>query len=219
MEKYFLLFILFSLLILILYQEDFFNISFNDDVYDQDKYDKIENNKALLNDYTIENDFNCYIYGCNSSRNDMIEWIGTNEDNKDIFRNNNDYFVFDNGFLNKLDNINENKVTKNYYSINIPTTISNNKLQLKINLKHQDYTLCGYLTNNYYHLQYLLYYKPIQTEVENDILFEYIAVKIINNEYKTFHTLPLRSKIENLETIWINYGPLMLGPFVFTTQI
>jgi hypothetical protein len=207
-----ILLILFLLLFFVI-KEPFYNVDFNDDIYKEDNF-----GKNLLNDYKIENDFNCYIYGCNTSRNDMIEWIGMDENNNQLFSNKTDYYIFNNGFLNKT-NIDKKKIIKNDSSVTIPTIINNNKLELKINLKYKDYSFCGYLTNNYYHLQYLLYYKNSNDKIENDNLYEYIAIKIIDNEYKVMHKLPLIKKIDNLETIWINYGPILLGPFVFTTNI
>ncbi len=198
-------------LFFIIQSESFINI---DDNIEDD-------NQQVLNDTKIENDFNCYIYGCNSSRNDMIEWIGTDENKNEIFKNENkDFFIFNNGFLNKVDNVNFSKIKKNDYALTIPTTKNNdNKTKLKVNLKFKDYTFCGYLTNNFYKLQFLVYKKPITTEIQNDKLYEYIVVKIINNEYKIMHKLPLRQNIENLETVWINYGPINLGPLIFTVKI
>ena len=207
-------------LFLIIQSESFYNVGFDDNIYKEDNNEKIENDSKLLNDINIENDFNCYLYGCNSSRNDMIEWIGTDENKNEVFTDKtNQIFVFNNGFLDKVDDINFSKIKKNDYLLSIPTIINNNKKELKINLKFKDYTFYGYLTNNFYKLQFLIYQKPIKTEISNDELYEYIAVKIINNEYKLMHKLALRSKIENLETIWINYGPISLGPLVLTTKI
>ena len=37
--------------------------------------------------------------------------------------------------------------------------------------------------------------------------------------FKIMHKLPLRQNIENLETLWINYGPINLGPLIFTVKI
>ena len=209
-----ILLILFLLLFFITRNETFYNVDFNDDIYKEDNLEK-----TLLNDYKIENDFNCYIYGCNTSRNDMIEWIGMDENKNEIFTNKKDYYIFNNGFLDKTNKIDNNKIVKYDSSISIPTIINNDKLQLKINLKYKDYSFCGYLTNNYYNLQYLLYYKNDNIKIENDNLYEYIAIKIINNEYKVMHKLPPITKIDNLQTIWINYGPILLGPFIFTTQL
>jgi len=203
-------------LFFIIQSESFINI------VDNNEDDNIEDdNQHVLNDTKIENDFNCYIYGCNSSRNDMIEWIGTDENKNEIFKNENkDFFIFNNGFLNKVDNVNFSKIKKNDYALTIPTTKNDdNKTKLKVNLKFKDYTFCGYLTNNFYKLQFLVYKKPIITEIQNDKLYEYIVVKIINNEYKIMHKLPLRQNIENLETVWINYGPINLGPLIFTVKI
>jgi hypothetical protein len=212
-----ILIFLIILLFLIIQTESFINI--DEDI--EDIEDIEDDNEQLLNDTKIENDFNCYIYGCNSSRNDMIEWIGTDENKNEIFKNENkDLFIFNNGFLNKVDNINFSKIKKYTNSLSIPTIITDdNKTQLKINLKYKDYTFCGYLTNNFYRLQFLVYKKPITTEIQNDKLYEYIVVKIINNEYKIMHKLPLRQNIQNLETLWINYGPISLGPLIFTVKI
>lgn len=179
----------------------------------------VEIDPVLLNKHNIDNEFNCYIYGCNSSRNDMIEWIGIDENNNEIFKNEKDTFIFNNGFLDKVENVNFSKIIKNDNTLSIPVLNDKNKQKLKINLKFNDYTFCGYLTNNFYGLQYLVYIKPFTTYIEQDQLYEYIVVKIINNEYKIMHKLPPRQKIENLETIWINYGPINLGPLVFTTKI
>ncbi len=208
-------------LFFVVQSETFFNVGFNDDIYKEDNNEKIEDDTVLVNDYNIDNEFNCYIFGCNSSRNDMIEWIGTDQNNNQIFKKDNkDLFVFNNGFLDKVENVNFSKVTKNDYFLSIPTLLTeDNKTKLKIDLKFQDYLFCGYLTNNFYKLQYLVYKKPVTTMIENDQLYQYIAVKIINNEYKIMHKLPLRQKIEDQETVWINYGPFNLGPLVFTTKI
>ena len=87
----------------------------------------------------------------------MIEWIGIDENKNELFKNNNkEYFIFNNGFLDKVDNINFSKIKKNDYLLSIPTIINNdNKTQLKINLKFNDYTFYGYLTNNYvFHPEY-----------------------------------------------------------------
>ena len=68
----------------------------------------------------------------------MIEWVGTDENKNEIFKNENkDIFVFNNGFLNKVDNVNFSKVIKNDYLLSIPTIINDeNKTELKINLKY-----------------------------------------------------------------------------------
>ena len=213
-----ILLIVILFLFLMINKESFFSINFNDDNYKNDSFD-ISKDTNLMNDINIENDFNCYLYGCNSSRNDMIEWIGTDHDNNPIFTDNADYFMFENGFLNKVDNINQRKINKNNNIISIPVINENDKLKLKLNLKYKDYGFIGYLTNNYYHIKYLVYEKPINTEIENNKLYEYIAIKIINKKYKVMHKLPLRGKIENMETIWINYGLMILGPLLFTTKL
>jgi len=215
-----ILIILIIILYLILQNELFINVGFDDDIYKNNNFENIEDNSTLLNDYKIDNDFNCYIFGCNSSRNDMIEWIGTDYNKNEIFKDYKDnFFIFNNGFLSKIDNINTKKFNKNDYSLSIPVMETDDKIKLKIDLKYKDYIFYGYLTNNYYKIQYLVYEKPIITEIENNELFEYLAIKIIDNKYKVMHRFPLRSKIDNLETIWINYGPISLGPLVFTKTI
>ena len=214
------LIILIIILYLILQNELFINIGFDDDIYKNNNFENIEDNSALLNDYKIDNDFNCYIFGCNSSRNDMIEWIGTDYNKNEIFKDYKDnFFIFNNGFLSKIDNINTKKINKNDYSLSIPIMETDDKIKLKINLRYKDYIFYGYLTNNYYKIQYIVYEKPIITEIKNNELFEYLAIKIIDNKYKVMHQFPLRSKIDNLETVWINYGPISLGPLVFTKTI
>jgi len=199
-------------------KESFLSINFNDENYKYDSFEIAKDNK-LMNNYNIENDFNCYLYGCNSSRNDMIEWIGTDYDNNQIFTDNTDYFMFKNGFLNKLDKINQTKINKNHHIISIPVYNENDKLKLKLDLTYKDYRFVGYLTNNFYRIKYLVYEKLINTEIENNKLYEYIAIKIIEKQYKIIHKLPLRGKIDNMETIWINYGPIVLGPLLFTTKL
>jgi hypothetical protein len=210
------------LLIIILFfainKENFLGINFNDDNYKNDSLE-ISQDSKLSNDYNIENDFNCYLYGCNSSRNDIIEWIGSDNFNNPIFTDKTNYFIFNNGFLNKIDNITENKIIKNNNTISIPVLNNDNKIKLKVNLKYKDYNFIGYLTNNFYHIQYLLYEKLINNNIENNKLYEYVTIKIIDNEYKVIHKLPIRSKIEYMETIWIDYGPIMLGPLLFTTKL
>jgi len=210
--------LLIVILFLMINKESFFSINFNDENYKDNSFE-ISKDNELINSYNIENDFNCYLYGCNSSRNDMIEWIGTDYDNNQIFTDNTDYFMFKNGFLNKVDKINQTKINKNYNIISIPVFNENDKLKLKLDLKYKDYSFVGYFKNDFYHIKYLVYEKPINTEVENNKLYEYIAIKIIEKQYKIMHKLPLRGKIENMETIWINYGPLILGPLIFTTKL
>jgi hypothetical protein len=201
-----ILIILFIIILFFIINKENFTIDFYDSF-------EINQDNKLVNDDNIENQFNCYLYGCNSSRNDMIEWIGSDNNNNQIFTNNSDYFMFNNGFLNKIDNINKDKIIKNNDIISIPFTNKDDKLKLKLDLKYQDYNFVGYLINNFYNIKYLLYGKII-----DNTLYEYIVIKIIDNDYKVLHKLPLRSKIENIETIWIDYGPIMLGPLVFTTK-
>jgi len=210
--------LLIVILFLMINKESFLSINFNDENYKYDSFEIAKDNK-LMNNYNIENDFNCYLYGCNSSRNDMIEWIGTDYDNNQIFTDNTDYFMFKNGFLNKLDKINQTKINKNHHIISIPVYNENDKLKLKLDLTYKDYRFVGYLTNNFYRIKYLVYEKLINTEIENNKLYEYIAIKIIEKQYKIIHKLPLRGKIDNMETIWINYGPIVLGPLLFTTKL
>ena len=199
-------------------KESFLSINFNDDNYKDDSFE-ISQDTKLMNNYNIENDFNCYLYGCNSSRNDMIEWIGTDDNNTQIFTDNTDYFIYKNGFLNKVDKINKNKINKNNTNISIPVFNENDKLKLKLELKYKDYEFVGYLTNDFYHIKYLVYEKLINTEIENDKLYEYVTIKIIGKQYKVMHKLPLRGKIRNKETLWINYGSIALGPLLFTTKL
>lgn len=209
------------LLLFLLNNENFFNIGFNDTIYDNDDFDVINSpiSTRLLNDYKLSNDFNCYIYGCNSSRNDMIKWIGTDTNKNNIFTDNTNYYLYNNDILNKIDNYDDTNVIKYNNIINIPLVNQDNKLKLKIKLSYLDYTFNGYLTNNFYNIQYLLYYKPLDIQVTNDMLYEYIAVKIIDKEYKIIHIIPPRTKIENLEIIWINYGSIILGPLIHSTTI
>ena len=201
-----ILIILFIIILFFIINKENFTIKFYDSF-------EISQDNNFVNDYNIENQFNCYLYGCNSSRNDMIEWIGADNNNNQIFTNKTNYFMFNNGFLNKIDNINENNIIKNNDIISVPFTNKDDKLKLNLNLKYQDYTFVGYLINNFYHIKYLLYGK-----ITDNLLYEYVVIKIIDNTYKVMHKLPLRTKIENMEIIWIDYGPIMLGPLVFTTK-
>jgi hypothetical protein len=220
-----ILLILLLLLILIFNIENFYNIDNNiiDDIYDNNNnitdIPSSVLDVQLLNNYKIENDFNCYLYGCNSSRNDMIEWIGVDSNNNNILTDNINYFSYNNGKLDKIKNYDKNNIIMNQYIINIPIINENNNIKLKVNLNYLDYTFNGYLTNNYYNIQYLVYIKPINTDIENDLLYSYIAVKIIEDEYKIIHKIPPRQKIENLEIVWINYGSIQLGPLIFTSKI
>lgn len=180
---------------------------------------EISQDNKLLNNYNIENEFNCYLYGCNNLPNDMIDWIGVDDNNNQIFTNNIDYYLYNNGFLDKIDYINKNKIKKNNNIITIPVINEDNKLKLKLNLQYKDNNFIGYLTNNYYNIQYLLYEKEINTEINNDKLYKYSVLKIIKNKYQVIYKLPFRQKIENMETIWINYGSLNIGPLMFTTKL
>lgn len=213
-----ILILLIIILFFIINVENFSIINFNDDTYKDNSLNISQNNK-LKNDFNIENEFNCYLYGCTSSRNDMIDWIGVDNNNNQIFTDNTDFFIFNNGFLDKIDNINKNKIKSNDNIISIPVINEDDKLKLKLNLKYKDSNFIGYLTNNYYHIQYLLYEKAVNTEINNTKLYEYIVIKIIKNKYQIIYKLPLRSKIENTEQIWITYGSLNLGPLIFTTKI
>jgi hypothetical protein len=206
------------LLILIFLNKENFISTLNDELINDNIYE-LTNDTELINNYKIEKDFNCYVYGCNSSRNDMIELVGVDQDTNHIFKDSNNLYKLTNGFLDKITNYNLSSIIKNESNLNIPIIKQNDKLKLKIELKYLDYNFYGYLSNNYYSIQYLLYGKPIETSIENDILYEYIAVKIIENIYKIIHKLPVRAKMLNMETIWIDYGPIQLGPLLFTTKL
>lgn len=219
-----ILLILLVLLILIFNIENFYNIDNNitDNIYENNNIIDIPSSALdtkLLNDYKIESDFNCHLYGCNSSRNDMIEWIGVDSSNNNILTDNINYFSYNNGKLDKIKNYDKNNININQDIINIPIINENNNIKLKVNLNYLDYIFNGYLTNNYYNIQYLVYIKPINTDIINDLLYSYIAVKIIEEEYKIIHKIPPRQKIENSEIVWINYGSIQLGPLIFTSRI
>lgn len=219
-----ILLILLLLLILIFNIENFYNIDNNitDNIYENNNIIDIPSSvldTKLLNDYKIESDFNCYLYGCNASRNDMIEWIGVDSSNNNILTDNINYFSYNNGQLDKIEKYDKNNITMNKNVINIPIINEDNNIKLKVNLMYLDYVFNGYLTNNYYNIQYLVYIKPINTDIENDLLYSYIAVKIIEKEYKIIHKIPPRQKIENLEIVWISYGSIQLGPLIFTSKI
>ena len=183
----------------------------------EDIENKIENelDNSIVNDIVSneEQDVNCHIYGCNSSKTQThsIFFIGNDDKNNLIFSLNNNYYSIDNDKIIKSD-IKEENIIKNEDTVMIPIN-KNNKINIKP--KFENYTLLGYLKNNYYNNKYLVYYKKIMNS-----LYEYIIVNIENDNYVLKYVLPPRQKIYNEEIIFIEENrTLRLGPFIFTNKI
>jgi hypothetical protein len=181
--------------------------------------DNIDNDISNYDDiFTNDDQRNCSIFGCSSirSQNDnYMKYIGDDKDNNKIFKYENKIFKHNN---NKFYNIipNESEIKYLNESILVPVHYDNKNLNIKINFLYNDYNYVGIAANNYYHLEFLVYAKPYDGDSTlNDKLFEYIFIKIIDNEYKIYYKLPPRTKINKLEAIWISYGNYQLGPLVF----
>jgi len=161
----------------------------------------------------------CYIYGCNKViTTNLIDFIGYDNFNKPIFNFENKYYSQEtsNYFIKK--NNNEIKTIFDR-KISIPCLIDNEKIIPQIQLSYDDYTIDGYLTNNYYNINYIVYYKIINDNLNFDKLYEYILVKIKNKNYIKEYTLLPRQKIDNEETIWIQLGSIVLGPYKFISKL
>jgi len=219
-QIYIILFIIVLLFFLYFGKEHFFDIANN--IYkENDEYIQNEstiNNNELMPNNQIENQFNCYLFGCNTSRNDLIKWIGNDEKNNPILHSNEAYYQITNGNVNKI-KLDDVKINKYDNPIFVPFNMNNKEIKIKFKLKLDDFDFVGYISNKLYNLQYLLYQKEVSTYIENDQLYEYQLVKILNDEYKVHHKIPPRKKIENNEIVWFNYGTVNLGPFIFTNKI
>jgi len=178
----------------------------NENTNDVSQYDDV---------FTNDDQRDCSIFGCSSirSQNDnYVKYIGDDKDNNKIFKYQNKLLKHEN---NKFHDITKNNNDIKYLDESILVPI-NNKLNIKIKFTYKNYNYVGIAANNYYNLEFLVYAKPYDGDSTlNDKLFEYIFVKIIDNNYKIYYTLPPRTKINKLEAIWISYGNYQLGPLVF----
>jgi hypothetical protein len=174
----------------------------------------------LDNTQKIDEDLNCYLFGCNSNQTQFttINFIGYDNIDNPLFVSNTKFYLLKNNIIYKIKpNLKTAKL--NNYKITVPVFLDTNKnIILKIKLKFDNYDFCGYLTNNYYHFNFLVYYKLINNYLEN--LYEYILININkNDEYIVKYTLPERTLIYYGENIWINYGIINLGPYKFTNNL
>lgn len=203
--------IIFICFILIFYFYNYDNFDIELDDFD----------KTLIDDTKkMDEDLNCYLFGCNSNQSKFttINFIGYDNIDNPLFVSKNKYFSLKNNNIYKIiPNIKKAKL--NDYNISVPIFLDTNRnIKLKIKLKLNDYDFCGYLTNDYYHFNFLVYYKLNNNYLEN--LYEYILVTIDeNNNYIIKYKLPERQLINYGENIWINYGIINLGPYKFTNNL
>jgi hypothetical protein len=184
-------------------------------IYDYDDIDnKIENeiDNSIVSDIKSgeEQELNCHLYGCNSSKTQTYSmyFIGHDDKQNMIFNLKNNYYTLTDNNLIQVDE--PNNLIKNEEKIMIPVT--DNKLNIKLHL--EDYELVGYLKNNHYNYKYLLYYKKIMNS-----LYEYIVVELLNNNYNIKYVMPPKQRIYNNETVYIEENrTLRLGPFEFTNK-
>ncbi len=210
-----ILFLCISIFYLLTY---IYYLSFEDfyvkQIYD-DTYVKFDNNESNNDD-----NLNCYIFGCSNNYNTIystLDLIGSNDSYDHIFiSSDNNYYSLNNNILYKIKiDSNFDKINKLDSKITLPVILENDKIILKINLKYKDYVFIGYLTNNYYYINYIVYYKRFNDNLYFDELYEYVIIKIVNNEYEMKYKLLPRTKINNNENIWILFGTINLGPYKF----
>lgn len=153
-----------------------------------------------------------FYFGCSSERanEERISLVGTDKEKNNIYKLNDTFYKeLDDGLV-KVDNV--SNVSYLSTPINVPV---DDKLKLKIKTKFNDYDFIGTLSNEFYKLEYLLYEKPYDKDSKlEDKLYYYILVKVLEGQYKIFHQLPPRKKIEKNEYIWVTYGHLNLGPLM-----
>jgi len=145
-----------------------------------------------------------------------ISIIGTNKDNNNIFKHQDNFYMLKNND-GTLVEVNIESSDINYYEYPLKILTDMNNMKLKVNLTYKDYNYVGVLNNNYYHQEYILYEKPYiveDTELENK-LYEYVLIKIIDGVYTVMYELPPRSKILPKEYIWASHGPFQIGPLIF----
>ena len=200
--------ILIFLIVLIIFFNTIDNF-INDNVDEISQYDDI---------FTNDDQRNCSIFGCSNIRshnNNYIKYIGNDTNNNKIFKYENKLLKHYNDKFYTI-NIKDSEIKYLNDTILVPVHFDNNNLNIKIKFSYNDYIYVGIAANNFYHLEFLVYAKPFDGDSTlNDKLFEYIFIKIINNEYKIYYTLPPRTKINKLEAIWISYGNYQIGPFIF----
>jgi hypothetical protein len=160
--------------------------------------------------FTSDDQRDCSIFGCSNirSQNDnFIKYIGDDSDNNKIFKHQNKLFKESGDIIPHDTNI-------KYLDESILVPMHNNTIKIKFTLN--DYNYVGIAANKFYHLEFLVYAKQFDKDSTlEQVLFEYIFVKIIDNEYKIYYQLPPRTKINKLESIWISYGNYQLGPLTF----
>jgi hypothetical protein len=183
------------------------------------KNEKITDIKFFDNDanYQYIQDINkpCMDYNCkiDSTSNDIL-LVGSDKDNNQYFKLNNDMYKLNNNNLIKLANANLKDINFYEYSTKVPFDLNN--MKIKIKLFFNGFQFVGILTNKFYNQEYLTYEKQYDkdNELENK-LFEYILIKIINNQYKIMYELPPREKITPNQSIWVSYGSFQIGPLLF----
>lgn len=208
-----IIFILILLLAFLLYKNTCMDENYTDakEIVNQEE---IANREEIAN----QEDLNCYIFGCNSARTNYttINFIGNDELNNPIFTTNNTFYSVNNDNIIYKITPKIDTITKHENPISIPVFLKDNNLTLKILLNFNEHNFIGYLSNNYYNITYLVYYKKLVESLNFDEMYEYILVQVNNNdEYIINHTLLPRTKINNNENIWIKYGMINLGPYKF----
>lgn len=169
----------------------------------------------LIDETPIKNsptDLNCYVYGCNTNFV-MFSLIGKDISNNIVFNkvSSNNLYILKDDYLQEIST--KTQILLNQRSLNIPFILNNDKYTIAINLEFNGYQFIGYITNNFYNIQYLLYGKEVNNIDAFDKLYEYIIVTISDTTYIINNKLQLMNKLNEDETLYINNGSIRLGPF------
>lgn len=169
----------------------------------------------LIDETPIKNnptDLNCYVYGCKTTFV-IFSFIGKDISNNKVFNNvsSNDLYILKDEYLQEISP--KTQILLNQQVLNIPFILNNDKYTIAIKLEFNGYQFIGYITNNFYNIQYLLYGKEVNNIAAFDKLYEYIIVTISDANYIINNKLQSMNKLNEEETLYINNGSIRLGPF------
>ena len=214
MNNKFTLILIFLIIIFILYKYELKNTF-------QNTFEGLINTTYFDNDTTYQYNMELEKKQYNNYQNDQdVLLVGKNSTDNNIFKHKNElYTVVDNKLILYYNT--DDIVSYFKFPTKIPTNLSNMTLKVKMFL--DDYKYIGTLNNNFYNQEYLLYEKPYDLFIdvnniimnEDNILYYYILVKIINGKYTIMYKLPPRSKILHQEYIWASHGSFQIGPLLF----
>jgi hypothetical protein len=162
----------------------------------------------------IEKKKDCGSFNCKNNNQEELLLVGKDSNDKHIFEHKDKLYTNVNDKLILHTTNENNKISYLEFPRKVPANLSD--LTLKVRMYFDGYNYAGFLSNNYYNQEYLLYEKPYDlNDSMDDKLYYYILVKIINGKYTKMFELPPRQKILPEEYIWASFGSFQIGPLLF----